>query len=170
MAPNLVYKTSVSYPSEGQNTMPESLKAGKYFIFNGDAFAARSHIEDKSLLPKPVYCPPADLDEPEVWVIEKLKSGRYKLSTRGSPTAPVDGHVRAILQDSPPAEEWTITPRFHLGSDLYTIETATQAAGWILAEEPKEQPLILVEPLIYLPVYPPRYGANALWEIVSAEN
>jgi Peptidase inhibitor I66 len=111
-----------------------NLPTNWYYIRNGDSFAGRDRLEDKSLHPKKVFCPTdgsADLAsnlrcigctacsyrvEFLQWGLEALANGRYKLKARGAPTGALNNHVYAFLvADSVKAEEWVITKRGHCG-------------------------------------------------------
>jgi hypothetical protein len=103
------------------------LSTGQYYIRNQEKFAGRNAREDKSLLPKGVYCPTDDAEGQLVsdlysmaathsdlfnllqWTIENLPNGRHKLLARGSPTVELNKRLYAVLIDVEKAEEWIIT-------------------------------------------------------------
>jgi hypothetical protein len=108
-----------------------NLPTDQYYIRNGDSFAGRNRLEDKSLHPKKVFCPTdggAELAsnlrsigctacsyrvEFLQWGLEALANGRYKLKARGAPTGELNNHVYAFLgaDSAEKAEEWVITRR-----------------------------------------------------------
>jgi len=153
--------------------MSDKLPSGQYFILNDKLFAGRNFREDKSIMPKRVFCP-TDHDEPELWQIQALPNGRYKLLARGAPTGAKDRLLFAFLVpvgDQGP-EEWVITERKVDDSDrrLYTIETANRNAGWIAQDEEDSPNQIAVRPLIVGPRDPPFFPSNALWSFQEAED
>jgi hypothetical protein len=100
-----------------------NLPSGLYFILNQGKYAGRWLIEDRSLLPKGVFCPTNDqkplvrhfdvivftLIQFEQFEIENLGNGHYIIRAHGDPTAAIDNFVFAILLPDPPPEEWNIT-------------------------------------------------------------
>jgi len=151
--------------------MSDKLPSGQYFILNDKLFAGRNFREDKSIMPKRVFCP-TDHDEPELWQIRALPNGRYKLSARGAPTGARNGLLLAFLLDDQGPEEWVITKRKVDDSDrsLYTIETANRNAGWIALRDEADPPnQIAVRPLIVGPSFPPFFPPNELWNIENED-
>jgi hypothetical protein len=140
--------------------MSELLSTAQYYIRNDNLFAGRNIREDKSLLPKRVFCP-TDNDRPDPWEIRALPNGRYRLSTRGAPTGAKDRLLFAFLLEDQGAEEWVITRR---NGGLYTIESADRNAGWV-AQVDATDPQIAVRPLIVGPSDPPFFPPNELWNI-----
>jgi len=145
--------------------MSDKLSTAQYYIRNDNLFAGRNIREDKSLLPKRVFCP-TDNDDPDLWEIQALPNGRYRLSTRGAPTGAKGGLLFAFLLEDQGAEEWVITKRIFGGSNrsVYTIESANRNAGWV-AQVDATNPQIAVRPLIVGPSDPPFFPPNELWNI-----
>ncbi|KIM41176.1 hypothetical protein M413DRAFT_11342 [Hebeloma cylindrosporum] len=146
------------------------LPSDQYYIRNGELFAGRNHREDRSLLPKRVNCPTdGDL---ELWDLEQLPNGRYRLEARGSPTGARNNLLYAFLIDPSKAEEWIITKRkVDRNRSLYTIEKADKTAGWV-KQTGTEGPQIAVLPLrvIETPDGTPQFFPNALWNIQPLVN
>jgi len=141
------------------------LPTDQYYILNDETFAGRNYIEDKSLGPKKVACP-TDSNDPDLWTIEQLPNGRYRIKARGAPTGVVRGLLFAFLADIDKAEEWIITLRKVVDDKhrrLYTIQKGNNSGGWIKQEG--GNPQIAVRPLIIGPSVPPFFPPNELWNI-----
>jgi len=144
--------------------MSEILPSGQYFIRCEDVFAGRNFVEDRSGNPKRVYCP-ADRPGPQVWEIERLDNGHYKLKARGAPVGTIDNLLYALLIHQERADEWIITLRPTPGPrPVYTIERASDRLGWIKSTN-VEEPQIAVRHLIMLPIEPPQFIPTELWNI-----
>jgi hypothetical protein len=135
------------------------LSTGQYHIRNQETFAGRNAREDASLLPKKVYCPTDDA-EAQLWTIEALPNGRYKLLARGSPTVELNRLLYAVLIDVEKAEEWII--KKYEQSGQYTIVKADGSGGWV-AQTDLEVPQIAVRTLIIGPSHPPFFPPSQLW-------
>ncbi|KAF8586583.1 serine protease inhibitor [Ramaria rubella] len=143
--------------------MSDKLPTDQYYIRNENTFAARNMREDRSLNPKGVFCPSES--DPELWQLQALPNGRYRLKARGAPTGIKNKLLYAFLLDESRAEEWIITKRKDEGSRaLYTIETASRNAGWT-AQKGEVSSQIAVRPLIIGPSDPPFFPPNELWNI-----
>ena len=164
-----------------------------YFICNGETFAGRNLKEDMmSLNPKAVTCP-TDHDHHKypdaasiLWLqtlwpysnlvkllqlqIERLPSGRYRISDRGAPTGERDGLLVAFLTYGDyQAEEWIFTLR---KPGLYTwdilqisgcciqkpepnicrsIEKANKTGGWVKQEGENPQVRYLQKTFVLVP-------------------
>ncbi|KAF8576636.1 hypothetical protein K439DRAFT_1640353 [Ramaria rubella] len=110
--------------------MSDELHTGQYYIRNVKTFVGRNLREDRSFNRKPVSC--SNNADEEMWLLEALPNGRYKLKVRDAPTGVIDGLLFAFLIEEEKTEEWVITKRKYPGHHaLYTIETAAKDAGWI---------------------------------------
>jgi len=142
----------------------EVLTTDQYYIRCENVFAGRNMIEDKSGFPKRVFCPTDAPNEPELWNIQRLPNGRYKLSARGAPVGTIDNLLFAFLTDQEKADEWIITKRKQVGPRaLFTIARA-DGLGWIKSTN-VDEPQVAVRHLIVLPSDPPQFIPNELWNI-----
>jgi len=138
------------------------LSSGQYYIRCEDVFAGRNLAEDFSLLPKRVLCPTDT--KPDLWEIERLHNGRYKLSVRKDPVGTIDNLLFAFLMEKEKADEWIITKRKQVGPRaLFTIERA-DGLGWVKSTN-VEEPQVGVRHLIILPSDPPQFIPTELWNI-----
>ncbi|KIM41154.1 hypothetical protein M413DRAFT_11330 [Hebeloma cylindrosporum] len=138
------------------------LPSDQYYIRNGESFAGRDHREDRSLLPKRVNCPTDGYLE--LWELEQLPNGRYRLKARGAPTGARNNLLFAFLIEVERAEEWIITKRRDDSNrSQYTIEKADRTGGWV-KETDANGAQIAVRPLIVAPT-DPQFPPNELWNI-----
>ena len=102
---------------------------GTYYILNEGTFAGRNLREDRSLLPKGVYCPTdvaeaqlvsslyamaathSDLFNLPQFKLIALPNGRFKILARGASTGELNKLLYAFLIDEERAEEWILTKR-----------------------------------------------------------
>jgi len=145
-----------------------TLKSGLYIIENRGKLVGRSLAEDHSLHPKTIF---ANTDGHNTkWRVEHLGDHKYKLFAIGSVTGVDKGVVVAFLleeQQKEKAEKWIITARPHSGANLYSIETESKHAGWVVVSEEKSP--VRVRPLIVGPSLPPYYPPTELFEFIRLD-
>ncbi|KAF5364495.1 hypothetical protein D9757_011966 [Collybiopsis confluens] len=127
-----------------------TLTSGPHFIRNSVFPISRGHIEDKSLNPKGVFTLPKGSEE-RPWHIEPAGVHGSVFSNGGAPTG-----------ETPTA--WKTEPVASAGKNSYVIRDL-HGKFWVSTGVENQ---IEVKTLILNPVDPPRYPAEAIFEIVKA--